>query len=154
MASMKVRGSDAWVNGTLAVVSMLQVVNLASLSFLLHDGRRQSRGHVPRSTGIGGNCKCGHPYDGCADLGLVADVGLIVSLFVLCEAADWHCLGAWMRGRRTWKAVRMVGSLAGTMAVVVSICLSHVGGESYSVVGDSGMLCLWQRRCPDLDLGI
>lgn len=104
---------------------MRQTVDLASSELVLRDGRRQSLGIG------GGDCRRGRPYGGGADPDSVADAGLFLPWFVLCEAGGWRGLRAWMPGRRPWEVVRMVGLPAGTVAAVVAVSLGRVGGESY-----------------------
>lgn len=68
------------------------------------------------------------------------------------EVGGWWCFGLWMP--RWWlrKAVRMVGSPAGAMLVVVAFPLCRVGSERWSGGWLVRALCLWQWRRPNPDL--
>lgn len=61
---------------------------------------------------------------------------------------------ALMPGQRLQMMVHMVGSSVGTMAEMVALPLGRVGDERCSEGWFGHVLCRWQWRCPDSELGI
>lgn len=109
---------------------------------------------MPPHQSIGGDCRRWRPYGGGVDPASVADAGLFLPWFVLCEAGGSRYLVAWMSGRRPWKVVCMVSSPVNTMAAAaVAMSIGRVGDDMYNGGRLGRALCLWQWCHSDPDLG-
>lgn len=74
---------------------VLKVADLASSELMARWWpSAATRPYPPRSTGIGGDCRCGRPYGGGADPGSGVDAGLFLPRLVHGEVGCWRCLVA------------------------------------------------------------